>query len=243
MKINELTKLTGLTSKTLRHWEKMGLLSSKRDINGYRIYDELDLNKIFYINNLRKLNLPISEIDGLLNEKMDEKMMLENHLSRLIRTQNELSQLINQLENKLEEGDYFMNNNDFELLKKQEIAENEAKYGKEIRQKYGTTVIDDSNKKYQEQGQNEHDWAKETHSKVVKMLEDAYNTQDNFLAFEAIKLHRTWLQHFWSQEVTPQAHLTLIKMYGEDGRFRQNYTAHFDTLPEYFYEQASMYYM
>lgn len=102
-------------------------------------------------------------------------------MDRLIRTQNELSQLINQLENKREEGDYFMNNNDFELLKKQEIAENEAKYGKEIRQKYGTTVIDDSNKKYQEQGQNEHDWAKETHSKVVKMLEDAYNTQDNFL--------------------------------------------------------------
>lgn len=48
----------------------MDLLSSKRDINGYRIYDELDLNKIFYINNLRKLYLPISDIDGLLNEKM-----------------------------------------------------------------------------------------------------------------------------------------------------------------------------
>ncbi|WP_252899632.1 MerR family transcriptional regulator [Lactococcus fujiensis] len=48
MQIKELTKLTELTSKTLRHWEKTGLLSPQRDENDYRIYSNDEVSKIFF---------------------------------------------------------------------------------------------------------------------------------------------------------------------------------------------------
>ena len=34
--IKAITKITGLTSKTLRHWESVGLLAPARDQNDYR---------------------------------------------------------------------------------------------------------------------------------------------------------------------------------------------------------------
>ena len=45
--IKAITKMTGLTSKTLRHWESVGLLAPARDQNDYRLYSEQDIAQIF----------------------------------------------------------------------------------------------------------------------------------------------------------------------------------------------------
>ncbi len=108
MQIKELTKLTELTSKTLRHWEKTGLLSPQRDENDYRIYSNDEVSKIFYIKSLRKLNVPISEIRLLFSESQNERQILEKHLQRLVQEGEQISQLINKLNKKLENEDYLM---------------------------------------------------------------------------------------------------------------------------------------
>lgn len=63
MKINEVEQQVGITKKNIRFYEQQGLLHPKRNSeNGYREYDETDVNCLKKIKLLRKLSLPIEEI-------------------------------------------------------------------------------------------------------------------------------------------------------------------------------------
>lgn len=235
MNIKEVTKLTGLTSKTLRHWESVGLLRAKRDANDYRLYEPKDLTKIFYIISLRQLDLPLSKIAEILMADSDEESALKNHLERLKNKKMELERIIKNLTKKLENGDYKMSEKDFALFKREKIAENEAEYGAEIRTKYGIEVIEKSNQKFMNQSPESLKRASETHEKIVHMLEDAYEQQDELLALEAVKIHQAWLEHFWPEgTLSAEAHISLGRMYCDDERFRENYNQKFDDLPEFF---------
>jgi len=45
MKIGELSERTGIPTRMLRYYEEQGLLSSERSANGYRSYDEGDVER------------------------------------------------------------------------------------------------------------------------------------------------------------------------------------------------------
>lgn len=63
MKINEVEQMVGVTKKNIRFYEQQGLLHPKRNSeNGYREYDEEDVNCLKKIKLLRKLAMPIEEI-------------------------------------------------------------------------------------------------------------------------------------------------------------------------------------
>lgn len=63
MKINEVERQVGVTKKNIRFYEQQGLLHPKRNSeNGYREYDEADVDCLKKIKLLRKLSLPIEEI-------------------------------------------------------------------------------------------------------------------------------------------------------------------------------------
>ncbi len=65
--IREVAKATGLTSRTLRHYEQIGLLMPSRvGDNGYRFYGEAELSRLYRILSLRSLGLPLPAIDAAL---------------------------------------------------------------------------------------------------------------------------------------------------------------------------------
>ncbi len=67
MKIGQLSKETGCKIETVRYYERIGLLEEPpRTEGGYRIYDEDDLKRLFFIRRSRKLGFAIEEIRGLL---------------------------------------------------------------------------------------------------------------------------------------------------------------------------------
>lgn len=243
LNIKQVTKLTGLTSKTLRHWEKVGLLKAQRLENDYRSYNEDDLTRIFYITSLRRFDLPLEAIKKIILEQTDEKTALAEHLSLLKRKQEELFLLIENLSEKLEKEDYQMSEKDFDLLKKEQIAKNEAQYGAEIRAKYGEKVIDDFNQKFLSQSQKEMEEKTTLHDKIVEMIESAYEKNDEKLAQEAVQLHQNWIKSYWGAEnFSPEAHLGLFQMYCDDERFRANYNKKHADLPEYFQAAAITFY-
>jgi len=45
MKIGELSERTGIPTRMLRYYEEQGLLTSERSANGYRSYDETDVER------------------------------------------------------------------------------------------------------------------------------------------------------------------------------------------------------
>lgn len=68
LKIGELAKRTGLTVRTLHHYDDIGLLKpSGRSDSGYRLYDRTDVAKLYRIQALRRLDLPLSEIQAILD--------------------------------------------------------------------------------------------------------------------------------------------------------------------------------
>lgn len=63
MKINEVEQQVGISKKNIRFYEQQGLLHPRRNSeNGYREYDEADVDCLKKIKLLRKLSLPIEEI-------------------------------------------------------------------------------------------------------------------------------------------------------------------------------------
>lgn len=66
-KVGDLAKLTGLTVRTLRFYDQIGLFSpSGQTASGHRLYDESDLQRLQQIVSLKELGLSLEEIKSVL---------------------------------------------------------------------------------------------------------------------------------------------------------------------------------
>ena len=65
LRIGEASKMYGISNRTLRYWEEAGVLTSIRADNGYRYYDEANVTCIKHIVLLRKLKMPIADIERI----------------------------------------------------------------------------------------------------------------------------------------------------------------------------------
>ncbi|MEU6701976.1 MerR family transcriptional regulator [Pseudonocardia sp. NPDC046786] len=67
MRVGELAGATGLTVRTLHHWEERGLVvPSARTPSGHRVYDDADVRRVYQVVALRELGLPLDTIGDLL---------------------------------------------------------------------------------------------------------------------------------------------------------------------------------
>lgn len=68
IKVGDLARSTGLTVRTLHHYDDIGLLKpSGRSDSGYRLYAEADVARLHAIQALRHLGLALAEIGPLLD--------------------------------------------------------------------------------------------------------------------------------------------------------------------------------
>ena len=61
-RVQEFAKLAGITAKTLRHYERVGLLTPHRSTAGYRLYSDGHLTRLEQIVALKFLGLSLREI-------------------------------------------------------------------------------------------------------------------------------------------------------------------------------------
>ena len=89
--IKEAEALTGISRQNIRYYEKMGLLNPKRDAgNGYRKYDEEDIERLKAILLFRKLDMPLEEIHKLLDHEIDLQQALDAQKAYLQQEQQKL---------------------------------------------------------------------------------------------------------------------------------------------------------
>ena len=63
MKTKEVVALMNISQDTLRYYEKVGVIPPvNRDENGYRIYNDSDLNWIYLVKNLRNAGVSIESL-------------------------------------------------------------------------------------------------------------------------------------------------------------------------------------
>lgn len=95
MLVNEILKEVGMTRRAIKYYEEKGLLSIKKDTNGYRNYTDEDVKVLKKISVYRKLGISIEDIKKLLanndkgilisiyNQKLQEKQLQESELEAL----------------------------------------------------------------------------------------------------------------------------------------------------------------
>jgi len=84
-KIGELARRTGLTVRTLHHYDAIGLLSpAERSGGGHRVYGEADVQRLYRIVSLRSLGFPLEAIAAALDrDGFDARTAVEEHLRGL----------------------------------------------------------------------------------------------------------------------------------------------------------------
>jgi len=67
MQIGELSEAVGLSLRTIRHYDDVGLLPASRTEGGYRVYTEGDLRRMLAIRTLKPLGFSLEEMRGILD--------------------------------------------------------------------------------------------------------------------------------------------------------------------------------
>jgi len=68
LKIGELAAHTGITPKTIRYYELVGLLpQAERTETGYRVYNQQDLQRLDFVKKAKRLGFSLKEIKDLVS--------------------------------------------------------------------------------------------------------------------------------------------------------------------------------
>ena len=135
--IKKIADLAGVTTRTLRYYDEIGLLTPAGvGENGYRYYDQGNLMRLQQILFFRELDVPLDDI-LLIMSQPDFNLVeaLENHRTALKNRASRLEKLINTVDHTI---DTIKGEN---AMKEQELFEgfDETKYEEEARQRWGHT--------------------------------------------------------------------------------------------------------
>jgi len=83
LRVGEVARRTGLTVRTLHHYDELGLLvPSGRSGGDYRLYSAADLNRLLAIQHLKSLGLSLADIAAALDDPgFDARDAVEGHIA------------------------------------------------------------------------------------------------------------------------------------------------------------------
>jgi len=229
--INELAKLAGISSRTLRYYDKQGLLKARRNPeNNYRYYEESEVDQLQRILFLKLFDLPLEQIKKVMQTSPKAQyQVLLNQRNKLVAQEQYLGDLIRNLDKTLAsmKGEAQMTDTEkFATLKKEMVNKNERLYGTEIREKYGDAQIDLSNEKFSSLSADELTHFKKLNAEILTELKDFDKTAGvkQVAAKHIFDLHKEYLLTIWPKDqYSGEAHKNLAQMYVCDPRFSKYY--------------------
>lgn len=247
--VSRLAKMSGVTSRTLRYYDEIGLLKPERiSSNGYRIYGQSQVNLLQQILFYRELEISLEDIKIILSSSdFNIEKSLQEHLIHLNQEKMRIEVLIKNVNKTISslKGETIMSDKEkFEGFKNDLIKKNEEEYGPEIRDKYGDNAVEASNAKLagmsQAQWQKQQDLSNDISEKLKLAVETGNPAGD--IAQEVCDLHGQWLSMFWKDGMySKEAHLSLGQMYVEDERFKKYYDDIEEGAAEFLYEALKVY--
>ncbi len=86
MSIHEVCSIVGLTRKSVRYYESVGLLNPRRNTdNDYRIYNEEDIKTLKIIKFLRELDVPIDDLKRIKKKELSLQDCLKDRINKIER--------------------------------------------------------------------------------------------------------------------------------------------------------------
>ena len=134
MTVNEVSKLTGVSIRTLQYYDNIGLLKpAEYTESGYRLYDDAALERLQQILLFRELEFPLKDIKDIINRSdFDKNKALEQQIGLLELRKEQIENLITMCHDLKKRGVKHM---DFSAFDSSKLDE----YAKQAKEQWGTT--------------------------------------------------------------------------------------------------------
>lgn len=221
--IQEIARLAGTTSRTLRHYGDVGLLEPSRvGSNGYRYYDEVALRRLQRILLLRELGLGLPAIADIFTGQQDDVHALHGHLAWLHQEKARLDRQISSVETtiqKMEGGEQLMAEDMFDGF-------DHTQYKDEVEQRWGEDAYAKSDAWWTSMSVNEKKQWQTDLAGLNAAWADAASRGIDPSGSEAQALaarHIAWLSAIPGTPQSAEYYAGLGEMYVADERFAKNY--------------------
>ena len=224
--IQELSRLSGVTTRTLRWYDQIGLLKPSRVAeSGYRYYGGAEVDRLQDILYYRALGVELAQIRACLDDpSFDRLAALRSHLTALEAKRDRLDALIQSVRDTIrcQERDEVMSDEQkFQALKQKILTQHEALYGREAREKYGDRMVDAAQRAVRDLTVEQYRTWKQLGEEIRRRLEEAVRaglTPESEAGREVTELHRRWLT-VTGNAYDPDKHKGLAELYVADARF------------------------
>lgn len=234
----DLAKLAGISIRTLRYYDQIGLLTPhERTDSNYRIYHEDDVNRLQQILFFKEMGLELKRIKTLMNNMSSEKRLkiLESHLSALQEEMNRKMILMDNVKKTIQslKGELAMSNHEkFEGFKKELLQKNDDTYKKEVIETWGEEAYQASRKAFNHMTEEAFNQFQHLASEIIETLKEVKKRNHASFRIKVAQLHQQWITTAWGGRYSKEAHLGIVDMYLTDERFKHYYDQHGEGLSQ-----------
>lgn len=235
--VNEVSKLSGVTIRTLRYYDQIGLLKPAYvGENGYRYYEDDQLRQLQHILFFRELDLPLTDIQGLMQSNtFDQRAALQQHRQLLTERIERLQRLVATLDRTMNDtkGEQVMNAEQwfdgFDRSKQENYVE-------ELKERYGAGA--DRHIRESEARTNawsRSDWqevqqeSERIHERIASLIREGFPPESDPIQ-EVIVEHFQWVSRFYTP--TREVYAGLGELYVDHADFRKLYDRFHPALAE-----------
>ncbi|MFM1845360.1 MAG: hypothetical protein RI917_678 [Actinomycetota bacterium] len=227
--IQKLSQACGVSSRTLRHYDEIGLLKPKVTNNaGLRYYSQHELLRLQQILVMRKLGLSLEHIKDALNQTVDFEALLAKHLRSLQANADGIQRMIRATKHTLENS---------KKGKRTQMSDmfdgfDHTQYKDEVEERWGSESYQQSDKWWRPMGEQERkDWGQRSKELIEewRMAAEDGLAPSGAQAQALARRQEEWLGSIpgtpgYGTGVVPAEYLLgLAEMYVADPRFAANY--------------------
>jgi len=227
--IQDIARSAGTTSRTLRHYDDIGLLKPSRvGGNGYRYYDEHALVRLQRILLLRELGLGLPAIAEVLEGQHDVAPALHSHLKLLEQERERIGRQIASVRTtlrKMEGGEQLMVEEVFDGF-------DHTQYKDEVIERWGREAYESGDRWWRSLSDADKDGFMQEQLAIAAAFGSAHaagRSPDSDDVQAIARRQYAWITIGWQgRRPTAEQFAGLGQMYVDDPRFTANYDTHGD---------------
>ena len=239
--VKQLSKLAGVTPRTLHHYDQIGLFKPTRvGDNGYRYYGEESVLRLQQILFYRELGIPLEDIKKIMGRRdFDVLGALYSHREALQKQVTRLNRLVQTVDNTINhlKGNTIMSDKAyFEGFSEEE----QEKYAAEAEELYGAESVRASMKKWKSYSAEEKkrimDEGSKNYADMIAVMPKGPESPEAQAIVERWRKH---MDYFWTPNLDQL--LALANGYNDDPRFKATFDKMHPQLAEFMREAVQIY--
>lgn len=227
-KVKELSDVAGVSVRTLHHYDYIGLLSPQLiGENGYRYYGEEEVARLQQIMLLKEMDFTLSMIQRILDDPdFNQEMALQHQKVLLKEKRRRLDRILKSIDQtllSLRGGRKMSNQDKFDSFDRTEIEEQQKRYEKEVKERWGETDAYKQSKA-KTSSYTDADWEKihnESDGIDEAIIERMDQGPDDIEVQRLIGEKRQHITDYF-YTCTPEIFRGLAELYVTDSRFTKN---------------------